>query len=145
MFQGGGLRGTACGLKGDSVRLPAPVQADQSSEFSGFIVDHCRMFWMFWCSQSQAAGRIVRGMKCRHLSMHGCNFESDRRRKVGSGSLNAKERYIRIGGRTQGNTHWCGGEVVHRLWLGLEGKAPVPAGEQLRKTYTTSGFSGSQP
>ena len=91
---------------------------------------------MFYCGQLQAAGRIVRGMGCRHLSMHGCNFESDRRRKVGSGSLNAKERYVRIGGRTQSNRKQSGGEVVHRLWLGVEVGAPAPTGEQLRKTYT---------
>ncbi len=45
---------------------------------------------MFYCRQLQAAGRIVRGMSCRHLSMHGCNFESDRRRKVSSSSLARK-------------------------------------------------------
>ena len=74
---------------------------------------------MFYC-QSQAAGRIVRGMSCRHLRMHGCNFESDRRRKVGSGSLSAKERYVRIGGRTESNRKQTGGEVVHRLWPAVE-------------------------
>ena len=92
---------------------------------------------MFYCSQSQAAGRIVRGMSCRHLSMHGCNFESDRRRKVGSGSLSAKERYVRIGGRTESNRKLSGGEVVHRLWLGLEMDASAPTREQLRETYKT--------
>lgn len=91
---------------------------------------------MFYC-QSQAAGRIVRGMNCRHLRMHGCNFESDRRRKVGSGSLSAKERYVRIGGRTESNRKQAGGEVVHRLWLGLNVDAPAPAREQLRETYTS--------
>jgi len=91
---------------------------------------------MFCCGQSQAAGRIVRGMSCRHLRMHGCNFESDRRRKVGSGSLSAKERYVRIGGRTESNRKPAGGEVVHRLWLGLDVEASAPAGEQLRGTYT---------
>jgi len=68
--------------------------------------------------------------------MHGCNFESDRRRKVGSGSLNAKERYVRSGGRTESNRKQPGGEVVHRLMLGLVVEAPAPAGEQLRTTYT---------
>ena len=75
-------------------------------------------------------------MCCRHLSMHGCDFESDRRRKVGSGSLCAKERYVRIGGRTQGNSEPSGGEVVYRLLLGLVIGGPAPAGEQLRRTYT---------
>ena len=91
---------------------------------------------MFYCRQSQAAGRIVRGMSCRHLRMHGCNFESDRRRKVGSGSLSAKERYVRIGGRTESNRKLSGGEVVHGLRLGLAVDAPAPAREQLRETYT---------
>jgi len=68
--------------------------------------------------------------------MHGCNFESDRRRKVGSGSLSAKERYVRIGGRTESNRKLSGGEVVHRLWLGLEMDASAPTREQLRETYT---------
>ena len=92
---------------------------------------------MFYCSQPQAGGRIVRGMSCRHLSVHGCNFESDRRRKVGSGSLSAKERYVRIGGRTESNRKLSGGEVVHRLWLGLEMDASAPTREQLRETYTS--------
>jgi hypothetical protein len=68
--------------------------------------------------------------------MHGCNFESDRRRKVGSGSLSAKERYVRIGGRTESNRKQAGGEVVHRLWPGLDVEASAPAAEQLRETYT---------
>ena len=91
---------------------------------------------MFWCSQLQAAGRIVRGMRCRHLSMHGCNFESDRRRKVGSGSLSAKERYVRIGDRTESNRKQADGEVVHRLRLALDVGPSAPAREQLRETYT---------
>ena len=91
---------------------------------------------MFYCGQSQAAGRIVRGMSCRHLRMHGCNFESDRRRKVGSGSLSAKERYVRIGGRTQGNRTRAGGEVVHGLRLGMNVGATASSREQLRATYT---------
>ena len=91
---------------------------------------------MFWCSQLQAAGRIVRGMRCRHLSMHGCNFESDRRRKVGSGSLGAKERYVRNSGRTESNRNQSRGEVVHRLPPGLWVE-PRAAGEQLRRTCTS--------
>ena len=91
---------------------------------------------MFCCGQSQAAGRIVRGMNCRHLSVHGCDFESDRRRKVGSGSLIAKERYVRIGSRTQNNRKPSGGEVVHRLRLRVDTEASATSREQLRETYT---------
>ena len=91
---------------------------------------------MFYCGQSQAADRIVRGMSCRHLSMHGCNFESDRRRKVGSGSLSAKERYVRIGSRTESNRKQPGGEVVHGLRLGFDVEASATSREQLRETYT---------
>ena len=75
-------------------------------------------------------------MSCRHLRMHGCNFESDRRRKVGSGSLSAKERYVRSGGRTESNRKQSGGEVVHGLRLGLDVDASASTREQLRETYT---------
>ena len=92
---------------------------------------------MFWCSQLQAAGRIGRGMRCRHLSMHGCNFESDRRRKVGSGSLNAKERYVRIGGRTQSYTNHFRWRSCSPAAAGAGGEEPASAGEQLRRTYTS--------
>src|SRR5437016_7949320 len=81
-------------------------------------------------------GRIVRGMRCRHLSVHGCNFESDRRRIVGSCSSVARGALGSYGDRTQGNSNGFGGEVVHRLMLGLVVEAPAPAGEQLRTTYT---------
>src|SRR2546429_9792247 len=75
-------------------------------------------------------------MRCRHLSMHGCNFESDRRRIVGSSSSGASGTLGSYGDRTQGNRANSGGEVVHRLLLGLMVEAPAPAGEQLRRTYT---------
>src|SRR6266566_8515108 len=75
-------------------------------------------------------------MRCRHLSMHGCNFESDRRRIVGSSSSGASGTLGSYGDRTQGNRANSGGEVVHRLLLGLVVEAPAPAGEQLRRTYT---------
>ncbi len=75
-------------------------------------------------------------MRCRHLSVHGCNFESDRRRKVGSGSLIAKERYVRIGGRTESNSNQAGGEVVHGLRLAVSRAASATVREQLRETYT---------
>src|SRR5436190_16141907 len=75
-------------------------------------------------------------MSCRHLSVHGCNFESDRRRIVGSSSSIARGALGSYGDRTQGNRANSGGEVVHRLLLGLKCGAPAPAGEQLRTTYT---------
>ena len=68
--------------------------------------------------------------------MNGCNFESDRRRKVGSGSLIAKERYVRIGSRTESNRTQAGSEVVHGLWLALNVDASATSREQLRETYT---------
>src|SRR5439155_18527494 len=77
-------------------------------------------------------------MSCRHLSVHGCNFESDRRRIVGSSSSIARGALGSYGDRTQGNRANSGGEVVHRLLLGLKCGAPAPAGEQLRTTYTAA-------
>ena len=84
-------------------------------------------------------------MSCRHLSMHGCNFESDRRRIVGSSSSIARGALGSYGDRTQGNRANSGGEVVHRLLLGLKCGAPAPAGEQLRTTYTERHRLGSAP
>ena len=71
-----------------------------------------------------------------NANVRGCGGESDRRRKLGSGSLNARERYVRIGGQTQNSHDLPGSEAVHRLGRGVQGKAPAPAGEQLRETYT---------
>jgi hypothetical protein len=115
------------------VGLIAPVQADEGGELSGSVVVHGVGLW--W-SGSQAAGRIVRGMRCRHLSMHGCNFESDRRRIVGSNSSWARGTLGSCGDRTQGNSNRLGGEVVHRLKPEVEMKDPASAREQLRRTYT---------
>ena len=42
----------------------------------------------------------------------------------------------RWGDRNQGNSKRFGGEVVHRVLLGLVVDAPAPGGEQLRRTYT---------
>src|SRR5437660_10484437 len=130
MFKRGGFRRTVGWLQGNGMGFLAPIKSDQRCEFR-------RVVWFhdvgFWRGQLQAAGRIVRGMRCRHLSMHGCNFESDRRRIVGSSSSFARGTLGSYGDRTQGNSNRSGGEVVRRLLLGLEVEASAPAGEQLRR------------
>jgi len=56
--------------------------------------------------------------------MHGCDFESGRRRKLIHVRRN-EAVLCSYGDRTQSNRSRAGGEVVHRLWLGLEVETPA--------------------
>src|SRR5258705_13506791 len=131
MLQCQALGGLPSGSDGEGMGLISPIQANEGGEFSRFMRVHT---FSFWCSQLQAAGHIVRGMGCRHLSMHGCNFESGRPRKVSSCSLARK--IVTFVGRSDSKLR--GMLSVSKLFTGCcwnWGENPAPAGEQLRRSY----------